>query len=210
MSPLLLPPCPSPFVFPVTSQATLHPTVPSRKPACPNFLGLQHQIYPLHPSQIFVPSSKPPPLVPQCHQNLSNHSVVNSTAQLSALQDVPLLPIDQSGHKPGKHGKPGRLREFEKLLKSQGKLREIFYFYRKTWKTQGKCKIRLIIVNENVSRGTFLTLVFLREKLKIPWKSQGKLRELSFSKMWSLCWCNCKGCKGAHPGSFCPFFVHFH
>ena len=29
------------------------------------------------------------------------------------------------GHKPGKHGKPGKLREFEKLSKSQGKLREI-------------------------------------------------------------------------------------
>ena len=31
----------------------------------------------------------------------------------------------QGGHKPGKHGKPGKLREFEKLSKSQGKLREI-------------------------------------------------------------------------------------
>ena len=31
----------------------------------------------------------------------------------------------QSGHKPGRHGKPGNLREFEKLSKSQGKLREI-------------------------------------------------------------------------------------
>ena len=33
--------------------------------------------------------------------------------------------IEQGGHKPGKHGKPGKLREFEKLSKSQGKLREI-------------------------------------------------------------------------------------
>ena len=32
---------------------------------------------------------------------------------------------NQGGHKPGKHGKPGKLREFEKLSKSQGKLREI-------------------------------------------------------------------------------------
>ena len=31
----------------------------------------------------------------------------------------------QSGHKPEKHGKPGKLREFEKLSKSQGKLRQI-------------------------------------------------------------------------------------
>ena len=31
----------------------------------------------------------------------------------------------QGGHKPGIHGKPGKLREFEKLSESQGKLREI-------------------------------------------------------------------------------------
>ena len=59
----------------------------------------------------------------------------------------------QCGHKPGK------LEEFEKMLKSQGKLREIFYLCRKTWKTQGKCKICHIIVNENVFQGTFLSLV---------------------------------------------------
>ena len=33
--------------------------------------------------------------------------------------------ICQGGHKPGKHGKPGKLREFEKLSKSQGRLREM-------------------------------------------------------------------------------------
>ena len=31
----------------------------------------------------------------------------------------------QGDHKPGQHGKPRKLREFEKLSKSQGKLREI-------------------------------------------------------------------------------------
>ena len=31
----------------------------------------------------------------------------------------------RGGHKSGKHGKPGKLREFEKLSKYQGKLREI-------------------------------------------------------------------------------------
>ena len=31
----------------------------------------------------------------------------------------------KGGHKPGKHGKPGKLREFEKLSNSQGKLKEI-------------------------------------------------------------------------------------
>ena len=42
--------------------------------------------------------------------------------------------LEQGGHKPGKHGKPEKLREFEKLSKSQGN----FNFCRKTWKTQGK------------------------------------------------------------------------
>ena len=41
----------------------------------------------------------------------------------------------QGDHKPGKHGK---FREFVKLLKSQGKLREILIFAEKTWKTQVK------------------------------------------------------------------------
>ena len=42
----------------------------------------------------------------------------------------------QGGHKPGKHGKPGKLREFEKLSKSHGKRREFEFFVGKTWKTQ--------------------------------------------------------------------------
>ena len=33
--------------------------------------------------------------------------------------------IKQGGHKPGKHRKPGKLMEFEKLLKYQRKLMEI-------------------------------------------------------------------------------------
>ena len=44
----------------------------------------------------------------------------------------------QGDHKPGNHGKPGKLREFEKLSKSKGKLREILIFAEKAWKTQGK------------------------------------------------------------------------
>ena len=35
------------------------------------------------------------------------------------------LILAQVGHKPGTHGKPGKLREFEKLLKYQGILREM-------------------------------------------------------------------------------------
>ena len=37
----------------------------------------------------------------------------------------------QGGHKPGKHGKPGKFREFEKLSISQGKLGEILIFVEK-------------------------------------------------------------------------------
>ena len=85
---------PIPICFSCHQPGHIVPNCPSRKPACPNFLGLQHQIHPLHYSQILAPNSKPQPLVPQCHQNLSNYFVVNSTAQVSALQDVPLLPID--------------------------------------------------------------------------------------------------------------------
>ena len=65
----------------------------------------------------------------------------------------------QGGHKPGKHGKPGKLREFEKLPKSQGKLREYFYFCGKTWKTQEKYQTCHIIVNENIVQQTFLSSV---------------------------------------------------
>ena len=39
--------------------------------------------------------------------------------------------LEQGGHKPGKHGKPGKLRESEKLSKSLGKLREILIFIEK-------------------------------------------------------------------------------
>ena len=57
MTPLLLPPSPSPFVFLVTSQTTLHPIAPSRKPACPNFLRLQHHIHPLYPVKFSSPTA---------------------------------------------------------------------------------------------------------------------------------------------------------
>ena len=48
--------------------------------------------------------------------------------------------IVRGGHKPGK------LREFEKLSKTQGNLN----FHRKTWKTHGKLRILGIIADENV------------------------------------------------------------
>ena len=48
------------------------------------------------------------------------------------------VSVSQGGHKPGKHGKLGNLRELKKLSKSEGKRRETFIFAEKTWKTQGK------------------------------------------------------------------------
>ena len=48
--------------------------------------------------------------------------------------------IPQGGHKPGKHGKPGKLREFEKLSKSQGKLSETLIFVEKPGKLRENVK----------------------------------------------------------------------
>ena len=39
--------------------------------------------------------------------------------------------FNQGGHEPGKHGKSGKLREFEKLSESQGKLRDNSHFVEK-------------------------------------------------------------------------------
>ena len=86
------------------------------------------------------------------------------------------------GHKPGKHGKPGKLREFEQLLKSQGKLRNLL-FLQKTWKAQGKCKICHIIVNENVFQGTSLSRVSQGKVRKYP----GNLRENSGNLVSQKC-----------------------
>ena len=55
----------------------------------------------------------------------------------------------QGGHKPGKHRKPGKLREFEKLSKSQGKLREILIFVEKPGKLREN-EVCDIIATENV------------------------------------------------------------
>ena len=57
-------------------------------------------------------------------------------------------------------------RENSGNLKNFLNLKEIFYFCRKTWKTQGKCKICHIIVNENVFQGTFLFRVSLGKVCK--------------------------------------------
>ena len=68
------------------------------------------------------------------------------TIALSSLDDVNKyyeFPVKgeelvQGGHKPGKHGKPGKLKEFEKLSKSQGNLN----FCRKNLENSGKMKNR--------------------------------------------------------------------
>ena len=52
-----------------------------------------------------------------------------------SLNDI----IEQGGHKPGKHGKPGKLKECEKLLKSQ-KTQGNLNFCRKNLENSGKMK----------------------------------------------------------------------
>ena len=77
--------------------------------------------------------------------------------------------LNQRGHKLGKR------REFEKLSKSQGKLREIKIFVGKTRKTQGKHKICDILANENVFERIF-HLKLLREKFENTLEISGKTR----------------------------------
>ena len=89
----------------------------------------------------------------------------------------------QGGHKPGKHGKRGVFREFEKLSKSQensGKILGNLNFCIKNLENSGKMKNML---HDHQKKCTFFSLELLRGKAKISWKSQGKLGEFSFSKM---------------------------
>ena len=69
----------------------------------------------------------------------------------------------------------GNLKNCQNLGKTQGNLN----FCRKT---QGKCKMFGIITNEKYPN--FSLSYCSGKKLKMPWKSQGKLREFSFSKTW--------------------------
>ena len=99
------------------------------------------------------------------------------------------LICNKGGHRPGKHGKPGKLREFEKLSKSQGKLRETWIFVEKTWKTQGKCGICGIIANENVFQRIILSGIAQGK----VWKWPGNLRENSGNLVTQKC---------GHPGNW--------
>ena len=69
--------------------------------------------------------------------------------------------------------KPGNFREFEKLSKSQGNLKEIWIYVGKTWKTQGKWKICDMIAHKNAFHRIFLCWVAQGKNLKCP----GNLRE---------------------------------
>ena len=74
--------------------------------------------------------------------------------------------VDQGGQK---HGKPGKLREFEKLSKSQGNLN----FCRKNLENSGKMKLCDMIANKMHSI-EFSSLELLREKFKNALKISGK------------------------------------
>ena len=87
----------------------------------------------------------------------------------------------QGGHKPEKTWKTQGI---WKTVRISGKTRENFNFWRKPWKTQGKCKgICGIIANKNVSEQIF-SLELLREKIENT--LENSLREFSLSKMWPL------------------------
>ena len=77
--------------------------------------------------------------------------------------------VNQGGHKPGK------LREFEKLSKTQGNLS---FFCTTAWKIQGKCKTYDIMAMKMYSRDASFPEL-LREKfensLEISEKTQGIL-----------------------------------
>ena len=62
--------------------------------------------------------------------------IVSYQGMQSGLSVFLVGEFGQDGHTPGKHGKPGKLREFEKLSKSQGNLN----FCRKNLEISGNMK----------------------------------------------------------------------
>ena len=71
----------------------------------------------------------------------------------------------QGGHRPGKHGKPGKLtREFEKLSESQAKNQGNLNFCRKSLENSEKMKICDMIANKKALI-EFFSLELLREKI---------------------------------------------
>ena len=81
---------------------------------------------------------------------------MNATENNCFLQTTLGLSSDQGGHKPGKHGKPGKLREVEKLSKS-GKTQGNLNFCRKNLENSGKMKLCDMIANKNAFHRIFLS-----------------------------------------------------
>ena len=59
----------------------------------------------------------------------------------------------------------GNLKNCQNLRENLAKTGEISIFGRKTWKTQGKCKIYAITANKNLSQQMF-SIELLREKFE--------------------------------------------
>ena len=84
-------------------------------------------------------------------------------SRFSKSDDTTLAMAEQGGHNPGKHGKPGKLIEFEKLSKSQGKLRKSLIFPEKPGKLTENEKICDMIAKKTHCI-KFFSLQLLREK----------------------------------------------
>ena len=106
-------------------------------------------------------------------RRISTHAFSLSLTKFSPMKNVqtkfvgpqnPSATIYSGGHKPGKHGKPGKLREFEKLSTFQGKLKE------------GKMKNMYMIANKMHS--IEVSSLQFREKFKNVLEISGKTQEI--------------------------------
>ena len=66
------------------------------------------------------------------------------------------------------------------------KLGKFDFFFRKTWKTQAKCKISDISPIKMYS-DEFCALEWLGDNMKMPWKSEGNSGNLVFKNVTILC-----------------------
>ena len=79
-----------------------------------------------------------------------------------------------TGHKPGNMENSGNLKNCQNLRENLAKTRGNLNFWRKAWKTQGKCKICAIIANKNLSQQIF-SIELLREKFENTLEISGNL-----------------------------------
>ena len=77
-----------------------------------------------------------------------------------------------------------------KIVKISRKTHGNLNFCRKNLENSRKIKLCDMIANKNAFHRSFLSWVARGKKFKMPWKSQGKLREFCFSKMWPPCLCS--------------------